>query len=299
MRIKRLLKRAADGALAPFGLKVVTASSDLEDRPTGYAETRMLRALADTFDAWAQSATTWPVSQLPDSLAAVQAFYEAYLGSVFQEADGGSRFNNLLWLHLLAKATRPSAIIDSGTFRGASAWAFAAALPQCPIYSFDIDLSRLAHRVPGVTYLSQDWGTYDFGECDLAEAIAYFDDHVDQGARLLQAASRGVTRLIFDDDFPVTSFARMAHEGHALPKIEFAIDHELQAEPELTWRTKEGSRSWPVDHAKLAAMRDRIAATERLPNTSLITGIHQTPYRLVNVRTDSAHGSGGSSAFRP
>jgi hypothetical protein len=297
--IKSFLKRAVDGALVPFGLKIVTTSGDLENRPTGYAETRMLRALADAFDAWALSKTTWPVSQLSDSFAVVKAFYESYLGSVFQAADGGSRFNNLLWLHLVAKATRPSAIIDSGTFRGASAWAFAAALPQCTIYSFDIDLTRLAHRVPGVTYLSQDWATYDFGGCNLADVIAYFDDHVDQGARLLQAASRGVTRLIFDDDFPVTSFARMAHEGHALPKIEFALDDELQTEPALTWSTRHGSRSWPIDHAKLAAMRDRIAATERLPNTSLITGIHQTPYRLVNVRTDLARGSGGSSASKP
>jgi hypothetical protein len=88
----------------------------------------------------------------------------------------------------------------------------------------------------------------------------------------------------------------MAHEGHALPKIEFALDEDLQAVPALTWTTSRGARSWPIDHAQLTDMRDRIAATERLPNTSLITGIHQTPYRLVKARTDSERGLSGSSA---
>jgi hypothetical protein len=37
-------------------------------------------------------------------------------------------------------------------------------------------------------------------------------------------------------------------------------------------------------------MKSRIAATERLPNTSLLTGIHQTPYRLVLVRTNKEGG---------
>ena len=295
MRIKRLMKRMADRALGSFGLRVVKVSGDLDNRPTGYAETRMLREIADAFDEWCRSKTAWPVSQIADSFTVVKAFYESYLGSVYQSEDGGSRFNNLLWLHLLAKATQPSVIIDSGTFRGASAWAFATALPRCPIYSFDIDLSRLAQRSPDVTYIRQDWATFDFAGCNLADALAYFDDHVDQGLRLMQAAAMGVTRLIFDDDFPVTSFARMAHGGQALPKIEFALDEKLQAVPALTWTTSRGALSWPVDHAKLTDMRDRIAATERLPNTSLITGIHQTPYRLVKVRTDSERGISGST----
>jgi len=298
MRIKRLMKRMADSALGSFGLKVVKVSDDLENRPTGYAETRMLREIAGAFDEWCRSKTAWPVSQLADSFTVVKAFYDSYLGSVYQAEDGGSRFNNLLWLHLLAKATQPSVIIDSGTYRGASAWAFATALPRCPIYSFDIDLSRLAYRSPGVTYIQQDWATCGFEGCNLAGALAYFDDHVDQGLRLMQAAARGVTRMIFDDDFPVTSFARMAHGGHALPKIEFALDEDLQAVPALTWTTRCGARSWPIDHAQLIDMRDRIAATERLPNTSLITGIHQTPYRLVKVRTDSERGITGSSTSR-
>jgi len=68
--------------------------------------------------------------------------------------------------------------------------------------------------------------------------------------------------------------------------------------PALTWATKQGELNWPVDHAKLTAMRDCIAATERLPNTSLITGIHQTPYRLVKVRTDLEHGFIGSAPSR-
>jgi hypothetical protein len=290
MRIKRLVKRVADGVLGSVGLKIVVASRDLDNRPSGYAEMRMLRSLAEAFDGWCQSSTTWPVAQLDDTTAAVREFYASYLRSPFQSEDGGSRFNNLLWLHLVAKATQPSVIIDSGTFRGASAWAFATAMPQCPIYSFDIDLTSLAYKSPGVRYLEQDWASCDFGDCDMTRSLAYFDDHVDQGARLLEAADLGVTQVIFDDDFSVTSFARMAHDGNALPKIEFALDDELQSEPCLTWVTSRGAHRWAIDHAKLASMKSRIAATERLPNTSLLTGIHQTPYRLVLVRTNKDGG---------
>ena len=67
MRIKRLMKRIGDCALGSFGLKVVKVSDDLENRPTGYAETRMLREIADAFDEWCRSKTAWPVSQLADS----------------------------------------------------------------------------------------------------------------------------------------------------------------------------------------------------------------------------------------
>ena len=90
--------------------------------------------------------------------------------------------------------------------------------------------------------------------------------------------------MVFDDDFPVTSFALMAHDGFALPKIEFVLDEKLSDASELSWVSRGREIRWPIDHARLADLRSVVAATARLPNTSLITGIHQTPYRLVRSR---------------
>jgi len=133
----------------------------------------------------------------------------------------------------------------------------------------------------------QDWADQPFRE-DRSRGLCYFDDHVDQAARLEQAAAKGFPLAIFDDDFPVTSFAEMAHDGAALPKIEFVLDEALRNQSEISWISRGRRRTWPVDHAALDRARKLIAASERLPNTSLVTGIHQTPYRIV--RLDNAAG---------
>ncbi|MCE2725698.1 MAG: hypothetical protein LW698_02830 [Planctomycetaceae bacterium] len=243
----------------------------------------MLGALADAFDDWCRTSSIWPLTPAADTASAVERFYDEYLASPFRDQAGGSRFNNLLWLFLLTRATRPSLIVDSGTYRGASAWAFANAEPECPILSFDIDLSSLARRTPGVTFLQSDWATHEFTGYDLSRSLAYFDDHVDQGRRLEEAAARGVPWLVFDDDFPVTSFVSMAHDGNALPKIEFLLDDGLRGVSTISWERNGREIQWPIDHQRLERLRTLIAATDRLPNTSLITGIHQTPYRLVST----------------
>lgn len=296
MTLKRLTKRTLDAGLGVFGLQLVKPAQDFDCRPTAHALDRMLNALADSFDRWRSEASVWPLAPATDTLGEVRDFYEAYLASPFRDQAGGSRFNNLLGLFLVARATQPSLVIDSGTYRGASAWAFSMALPRCPIVSFDIDLSALARRAPGVTFLQQDWAGYNFSGHDLSRALAYFDDHVDQGRRLSEAAERGIPWLVFDDDFPVTSFALMAHDGFALPKIEFVLDEKLADVSELSWVSRGREIRWPIDHARLASLRSFVGACDRLPNTSLITGIHQTPYRLVRTRSGSAERAGNPAA---
>ena len=296
MTIKRWLKRAVDSVLRPVGLELTRPARDFDCRPTGHALSRMFGELADAFDAWSMATRIWPLTLELDTRAAVARFYEAYLGSPFRDQAGGSRFNNLLWLHLLARASQPSVVIDSGTYRGASAWAFASAVPGCPVLSFDLDLGPLLLRTPGVTYLQHDWTKHDFEGHDLSRAVAYFDDHVSQGLRLVQAADRGVERVVFDDDFPITSFAAMAHDGAALPKIEFLLDGSLADVSELTWISRGRELRWPLDHGLMARLRRRIVATERLPNTSLVTGVHQTPYRLVRTSPSGSSQSAEPSA---
>jgi hypothetical protein len=244
----------------------------------------MLSTLAERFDSWAKEQHTWDVTEAADTRQATERFFAAYLAAPYRSPVGGSRFNNLLWLYLLARVCRPTVIIDSGTYCGASAWAFAEAGQQVPILSFDLDLRRVAKRCPGVQYIQADWTTCELAKYDLSRALVYFDDHVDQARRVIETAKRGIPMAVFDDDFPVTSFASMAHGGAALPKLEFVLDESLRGCNKLEWTENGRPYRWDIPLQYMESARECIAQTERLPNTSLVTGIHQTPYRIVRVR---------------
>lgn len=241
--------------------------------------------MAQAFDDWARRQETINLVDRFDTPSAVRQFLEQWLNMPFRQQEGGSRFNNLLWLFLLAKAFNPTVIVDSGTYRGGSAWALAAGAPAARVLSFDIDLSHLAFACPLVTYLSKDWTEYPLGVSSDDRILVYFDDHVDQVRRLLEAAQRGCHVAIFDDDFPVTAFHAMAPNNDVLPKIEFALDRDLVDGQVLRWISRGKELSWVVDREYLDSALSVIHATERLPNTSLISGIHQTPYRIVSLKS--------------
>lgn len=288
MKLARMAYSGLNRLLARANLRLEATGLDFDarlDRPEQLQ--RMFAALGAEADAWLARQPLFTVRRELDCAREIESFFAHYLASPYRSRFGGSRFNNLAWLYLVAKAYQPSLVIDSGTYTGASAWALALATPSVPILSFDIDLSQLAHRSDGVTYLETDWSAFDFKNYDLSRSFAYFDDHVDQARRLLECAERSVALAVFDDDFPVTAFAPMAHGGAALPKVEFVLDEELRKVDELSWIERGQRRVWRVPHEQLDRAKAVIARTERLPDTSLITGIHQTPYRLVTFQSQA------------
>ncbi|MDB5557329.1 MAG: hypothetical protein JWQ36_263 [Enterovirga sp.] len=286
MRLPRSLFRGVNRCLAPLGLTLDRVSRDFDARLDDPGQLlRMHRAFGQAWAEWGAGQSVLPLRAEIDAEREAAVFYEAYLVSPYRGQSGGSRYNNLLLLFLIGKAVAPRLIMDSGTYMGASAWALRLSSPHARLLSFDLDLSRLRLRMPGVEYVETDWTAFDWSGLPTAEGLCYFDDHVDQARRLLEAAERGFPLAIFDDDFPVTSFAPMAGNGNALPKIEFVLDDELRQDREVTWVDQGVRRSWRVDPAYLDRARQVIGDTDRLPNTSHITGIHQTPYRLVAIRS--------------
>lgn len=284
MSLQSTVFRALNRALAVGGLSLDRVARDFDARLDNPAQiARMHRDLARAWEGWLAGQQVIPVRTKVDAEREGALFYQAYLPSPYRDQSGGSRYNNLLSLRLVARTVAPSVVIDSGTYTGASSWALKLACPEARVLSFDIDLSRLRVRTPGVEYIETDWAAHDWSSMPSAEALVYFDDHVDQARRLLEAAERGFRLAVFDDDFPLTSFAPMAGDGSALPKVEFVLDDELRADREVSWIANGARRSWRVDPAYLDRARNVIAATDRLPNTGAITGIHQTPYRLVAI----------------
>lgn len=288
--LRRWVARRINAGLSHAGLRLDYFQRDFDDRPVDEFTTRRLcSAMADEFDRWVTRQKIFEVAETFDTAVVTEQFLTTWLTLPFRDQHGGSRFNNLLWLFLIAKSYGPSVIIDSGTYRGASAWALSRGCPNAHVYSFDVDLSQLRFRSPSVDYLQMDWseGPLDFSKFACGDRIlAYFDDHVDQVRRLLEASERGCRIAIFDDDFPVTSFFSMAPSASVLPKIEFALDSELKEGQVLQWSSRGSLQTWEVDREYLERGLSKISATERLPNSSLISGIHQTPYRIVSLKVD-------------
>jgi hypothetical protein len=285
MNLRRVIFRRLNRMLGVAGLRLDRVERDYDDVPLDrFTQSVLLSRMADAFDLWADAQTLFERRMRFDTRAVTEAFFDEWRRLPFRGRHGGSRFNNLLWLHLITKACSPDVIIDSGTYQGASAWALARACPEARTFSFDVDLSQVRIKAQSVTYVQRDWSEYPLELSPSDLALCYFDDHVDQVKRLLEASERRCRIVLFDDDYPVTSFFTMAPTPAVLPKLEFALDTGLADGQTLSWRTGGRAQRWTVDRAYLDAAVARIDATERLPNTSLITGIHQTPYRLVVVR---------------
>jgi hypothetical protein len=260
-------------------------SFDFDDRlASGRHLSLMFQRLAAAMGAWLGAQAVFPVIARFDLEAEIAAFYADYLDAPFREQNGGSRFNNALWLNVIAKTLQPTLIVDSGSYTGASAWALSRGAPAATVVSFDIDLSHLHLRAPNVRYVQSDWSTFDLSRQDTSRALCYFDDHIDQAKRVLEASGRGIGTAIFDDDLSLGAFPAMAGKDGALPKIEFVLDDKLVDGEKIEWMARGRRRSWRVDRGYLDRARAKIAIADRLPNTSLITGIHQTPYRLVALR---------------
>jgi len=277
--------QAANRVLAGANLVLARRELDFEDRLDSPRHLdAMFRALAATLEPWLAHQSVMQATARFDLVPEIADFYADYLRTPFREKGGGSRFNNLLCLNLIAKLTAPPLIIDSGTYTGASAWALSRGAPAARVLSFDIDLSHVALRAPGVRYIESDWTSAEFPGGEARAGFCYFDDHVDQARRLIEAAERGFGLAIFDDDFALGAFPAMARDASVLPKIEMVLDPSLEDGEEIVWLSRGVRRSWRVDAAYLARARAHVAAADRMPNTSLVTGIHQTPYRLVALR---------------
>jgi hypothetical protein len=284
MGIAKILHKQLNRIVGTVGFQIDRSPIDFSDRLDGAELERWVHSdLAQAMERYLRAQNVFDVNLDFDFCREVENFYARYISSPYRVNRGGSRYNNLLWLFVLAKAYRPTIIIDSGTFKGASAWALAMGAPDVPIHSFDPDMSQLIQRTPGVDYHRHDWTVFDLSKFDVSRGLVYFDDHVDQVKRLNEAAAVRFPFAVFDDDFAVTSFAPMAHGGFSLPKIEFVFDQRIRAQTQLAWISRGRRHVWPVDVEKLDHAASLIAATDRLVNTSEITGIWQTPYRIVSI----------------
>ena len=172
-------------------------------------------------------------------------------------------------IHLVARLVAPEAIIESGTFQGQSAWVLRNARPEAEIRCYDPDLSNLLWRDPSVSFTARDW-TSDAIEADGRPGLVFFDDHVSQARRVIEAHGRGYRTLLFDDDIGAS---RLGDTGvPPAPTIRMVFDAALRDGQRLEWVRNGKARSLIVDGENLRAARDRIAAVHRLPDLARVNG---------------------------
>ena len=138
-------------------------------------------------------------------------------------------------------------------------------------------------ELPVVHYMTSDW-TEHHCQCDPAETLLFFDDHVDQLKRVREAHDRGFRQMIFDDDAPVESFAsRTGHPG-ALPKISFIFDPHLRDGEVIEWQAMGRRFYFRIDRNYLDSTRLLIRETQRLPDLSWnLPTKAQLPLRLIEL----------------
>jgi len=131
----------------------------------------------------------------------INNFYRFYITEKFN-IDGGMGFNNMLFLHLFIKATKPQTIIESGVYKGNTTKVIEISSKKfTKIYCCDINFSNLEYRSKKAKYFEKDLTL-----CNLnlkKKTLIFFDDHVSHYDRLMFSIKNKIDFLILDDDVSV------------------------------------------------------------------------------------------------
>ena len=133
----------------------------------------------------------------------LKEFKTIYNNRPIKNNDGGMLSTHMFYVWLTAKAVKPKLIVDSGTYKGQSAWLLKQACPNSKIISFDPSKDSREVSCEGVDYISSDFSEYDWSELP-DENLILFDDHQNAYTRLQQCKWFGFKNIIFEDNYPIT-----------------------------------------------------------------------------------------------
>ncbi len=134
-------------------------------------------------------------------LNALDTFRAIYEARPIRDNAGGMLSTHMFYTWLTAKTLNPELIIDSGTYKGQSAWLFKQACPNARIISFDVDTSQREITCEGVEYVEGDFSQYDWSDIT-DKSLAFFDDHQNAYSRMQQCNWFGIKNIMFEDNYP-------------------------------------------------------------------------------------------------
>jgi len=274
--LERLRRKVLSPLFDRLGYDLVPAAPDWSHRPTSPREVAtLLESAAAILERDLAAAGLDPDGAV---LEQVRAFWALIPTAPVRQRRGGSGFNGALQLYVAMRALRPDFVIESGVFRGLTTWVIRQACPQAQIFCHDPDLSGLQYRDRLARYSTADWSTADWSLLDPARTVAFFDDHVAQGRRVVEARARGLTRLLFDDD--AAAHRIHAHGGPAHPTIAMITGPERSPEP-IRWTRNGRHFEQPVDDALVRQAAGLILRSHAFDDLHRATGY--SPARLTSV----------------
>lgn len=232
-------------------------------------QARLERQLTDAIAATLTRLQLMPPGGSHELGAWIGEFFRIQADSPAGENPGGSGVNDSLWLFVIARALRPARIVESGTHRGHSAWIFHRARPGTPIDSFDVDASKVAWSHERLNVHQGDWTAAVHADPANAEALAFFDDHINHAQRVAEAHARGFRWLLMDDNFAATQVH--ATGGPPLPSLAMLFDPDVVPGDEIAWSRNGKDYAWTYTEAAEHGARALIESYEPLPELAEIT----------------------------
>ncbi|MBK1667508.1 hypothetical protein CKO28_05620 [Rhodovibrio sodomensis] len=232
-------------------------------------QARLERQLSDTIAAALTRLDLMPDGGSRELGAWAGEFFRIHADSPAGDNPGGSGVNDSLWLFVLARALRPARIVESGTHRGHSAWILHRACPDTPIDSFDVDTGKLTWSHAQLQVHAGDWTQTIQPDPANAEALVFFDDHINHARRVVEAHARGFRWMLVDDNFAATQVH--ATGGPPLPSLDMLFDPEVVPGDEIAWSRGGKDYAWTYTEAAEHGARDLIESYEPLPELGGIT----------------------------
>jgi len=191
----------------------------------------------------------------PDSFspAQISEFITLFASRTYHNNTGGSGFHNSFWIYLFTYAFQPNLIVESGVWKGHTSWLFNQAAPKAKILGFDINLKHLEFTHSAAEFIESDWSTYPLPEVDPDRSLIFFDCHVNQAQRIIEAKERGFKHLLIDDNPPLHKIYSYGMPGY--PTAHMLHDSEYpQEEPfKWVWKGKPLQADLDLDQAKKAS----------------------------------------------
>jgi hypothetical protein len=281
---QRLLRTVQRRVLTPFagrfGLDLRPASPEWENRPLSRPEVeRLIGGATASLGRDLSACGLDPGERLEPW---VREFWDLVLLSPVRQRHGGAGFNGALQLFCLARAVDPDVIVESGVFRGFTTWVLRRAVPRARLLCFD-PAPRLQYRNEDAFYSRRDWSLHDFVGLDLARGLAFFDDHMPQARRIVEARERGFVHVALDDDAPAHRIH--THGGPAHPTLQMVLDEGRDGEP-VRWLRNGLEFSHAPDAQIVAQAREAIGVAHGFDDLHRATGY--SPARLSYVRLKPA-----------
>ena len=199
----------------------------------------------------------------------IRDFFDLYDARPIRDNTGGTKFNDSLWIYLIAHSLAPRFIIESGTHQGHSAWLLRQACPDADMHCFDISLQHLIHRESNIHYHEMDWSEFDIQAAGADESLCYFDDHTNQARRIREAYERGFRILLFDDNRSASTLYGTG--GPPVPTIDMLFDDSLEFGETIEWQRHGKRYQYVYQRDDILGARELIEFHATTPDLAQIT----------------------------